>query len=173
VEGGADLPSVGTPVHGALDWPRRYALMRHHTAVHVLGAVASRVFGEDVRFTGGQLYPDRARVDLEFREWKAEFQPVLEQAVNEELARDHPVSHATITREEFEKGPYLRTKENLLDPALTSIRLTIVGAIDAQADGGTHVRSTREVGRVRIVKVDNKGKGHRRLTIELEPKPGT
>jgi misacylated tRNA(Ala) deacylase len=159
------LPPVGTHVRVHLDWERRYGLMRHHTAAHLFAA-AMKPFG--AKFTGGQLYPDRGRFDAHFEQWDPEIPKRLEAAVNAELAKGYEVRNYSVTREEFEKGDLLRTAENLLDPAITEIRITDIVGLDAQADGGTHVRHTREVGRVVVGKADNKGKGHRRISFQCE-----
>lgn len=172
------LPPVGAAVRVKLDWERRYGLMRHHTAAHVFAAVMYPAF--KAKFTGGQLYPDRARFDAHFEQWDPAIPKRLEAAVNELVAKEFEVRNYYVTREEFEKGDLLRTAENLLDPAITRIRITDIvgpdasadpslrpgwpGRLDAQADGGTHVRHTREIGRVVVEKADNKGKGHRRIS---------
>lgn len=166
----AAAPPEGTVVEIEVDWARRHPLMRHHTAAHVLSAVASAKYG--ATFTGGQLYPEKARFDAELKEWRPEMTKEIEVAVNEVLAKDLPVSHATIPREEYEKGGYSRLRDVAVDPAIREVRLTIIGdpasPFDKQADGGTHVRSTREVGRIVVDKAENKGKGHRRIAFHVE-----
>lgn len=160
------VPAAGTAVVVEVDWPRRHGLMRHHTAAHVIAAILIRM---GASFTGGQLYPDRARIDVEFPTWKPEMKDEIQTAVNAEITKDYPVKNYEISREDFERrGDLLRTKENLVDPSLKLVRITDIVGLDAQADGGTHVRSTKEVGRFVIDKVDNKGKGHRRLSFHLE-----
>lgn len=156
------VPAVGATVHVRLDWERRYGLMRHHTAAHVFAAAMHQTF--KAKFTGGQLYSDRARFDAHFEAWDPGIPKQLEVAVNELIAKGFEVKNYTISREEFEKGDLLRTAENLLDPAIAEIRITDIVGLDAQADGGTHVRHTREIGRVVVGKADNKGKGHRRIS---------
>jgi len=160
------LPPVGAQVHVRLDWERRYGLMRHHTAAHVFAAAMHRTF--KAKFTGGQLYPDRARFDAHFDAWDLSIPKQLEAAVNEEISKGYEVRNYTVSRAEFEKGDLLRTAENLLDPAITDVRITDIVGLDAQADGGTHVRHTREAGRVVVDKADNKGKGHRRISYHCE-----
>lgn len=159
-------PAVGTRVSVAVDWPRRYGLMRHHTAAHLIAAVVYRDF--KAKFTGGQLYPDRARLDVHFDAWDPELPQRIAAVANAEAAKGYEVKNYEISREEFEKGDLLRTAENLVDPHLTSIRMTDIVGLDVQADGGTHVRNTREVGRIVMGKAENKGKGHRRLSFTLE-----
>jgi misacylated tRNA(Ala) deacylase len=156
------LPPVGARVRVEVDWPRRYGLMRHHTAAHVVAAVIHRDF--KAKFTGGQLYPDRARLDVHFDAWEPDLPQRIEAVVNGEIAKGYDVRNREISRAEFEKGDLLRTATNLVDPNLATIRLTDIVGLDVQADGGTHVRNTREVGRVEMGKAENKGKGHRRLS---------
>lgn len=160
------VPPVGSPVRVVLDWERRYGLMRHHTAAHLVAAVVYRDF--KAKFTGGQLYPDRARLDIHFDAWDPELPKRVEAAANAEAQKGYPVRNREISREEFEKGDLLRTAENLVDPSLRTIRLTDIVGLDVQADGGTHVRDTREVGRIVMGKAENKGKGHRRLSYHCE-----
>lgn len=161
------LPRAGDEVVVELDWPRRYGLMRNHTAAHVLCGVLYQRFASTS--TGNQLYPDKGRADFEFKEWRPEMKGEIEAACNEVLARDLKVEHAWIPREEFERGGLLRTKEDLVDPTLKEVRLTDIVGFDRQADGGTHVRSLAEVGRMVFGKVENKGKGIRRLEWTLTP----
>lgn len=161
-----DIPPVGARVRVVLDWERRYGLMRHHTAAHVFAAVLHNEY--KAKFTGGQLYPDRARFDAHFETWDPEIPKRLETAVNAALAVGHEVRNHTVGRAEFEKGDLLRTAENLLDPAIMEIRITDIVGLDAQADGGTHVKHTREVGRIVVGKADNKGKGHRRISFHCD-----
>lgn len=161
------VPALGDEVEVEVDWARRYGLMRNHTAAHVLCGVLHQRFGS--YSTGNQLYPDKGRADFEFKEWRPEMKAEIEAAANEVLAKDLKVEHRWIPRGEFERGGLLRTKEDLVDPTLTEVRLTDIVGFDCQADGGTHVRSLSEVGRLRFGKVENKGKGIRRLEWTLEP----
>ncbi|HWH08922.1 MAG TPA: alanyl-tRNA editing protein [Candidatus Thermoplasmatota archaeon] len=163
------VPGPGTRVRVEVDWDRRYGLMRHHTAAHLVAAVVYRDF--KAKFTGGQLYPDRARLDVHFDGWDAAWVKRIEAAVNAEVEAGREVRNYEVSREEFEKGDLLRTAENLVDPAVERVRITDIVGLDAQADGGTHVRNTREVGRVVMEKADNKGKGHRRLSYRCAPAP--
>ena len=160
------VPGPGARVRVVLDWERRYGLMRHHTAAHLVAAVVYRDF--KAKFTGGQLHPDRARLDVHFDGWDPEWVKRIEATVNAEAQKGYEVRNHEISREEFEKGDLLRTAENLLDPRIERVRLTDIVGLDVQADGGTHVRDTREVGRVVMGKADNKGKGHRRLSYHCE-----
>ncbi|HEX2022419.1 MAG TPA: alanyl-tRNA editing protein [Candidatus Thermoplasmatota archaeon] len=162
-----EAPASGTRVQVEVDWPRRHGLMRHHTAAHLIAAVLQRDF-RGAKFTGGQLYPDRARIDVHFDAWDPEIPKRVGEAANAEAQKGYAVKNYEITREEFAKGDWLRTAENLLDPAIERVRITDIVGLDAQADGGTHVRDTREVGRIVMEKADNKGKGHRRLSFRCE-----
>jgi misacylated tRNA(Ala) deacylase len=160
-------PAPGTAVHGEVDWQRRYALMRHHTALHSMSGVIFQLFGSTV--TGGQMYTDRARMDFEMPDLSAERLQTIEARTNELLAEGHPVSVRFLPREEaFQIPDLIRTRVNLLPEGINTIRVINIEGIDQQADGGTHVGNTREVGRVRIVRSENKGKGNKRLEIVLE-----
>ena len=161
------LPSVGTRVHGAIDWERRYALMRHHTALHSMSGVIYQLYGATV--TGGQMYPDHARMDFLLPDLSSERLQAIEQRTNELLVEGHPVSVRFLPRDEaFAIPDLIRTRVNLLPEGIDTIRVVNIEGIDQQADGGTHVSNTREVGRVRIVGSENKGKGNKRLEIVLE-----
>jgi misacylated tRNA(Ala) deacylase len=162
-----DSPRDGLRVHGEIDWPRRYALMRHHTALHSMSGVIFQLYGATV--TGGQMYPDRARMDFLLPDLSQERLRHIEARTNELLAEGHPVSIRFLSRDEASQIPDLiRTRINLLPEGITEIRVVDIEGIDQQADGGTHVANTREVGRVRIAGSENKGKGNKRLEIVLE-----
>jgi misacylated tRNA(Ala) deacylase len=160
-------PPVGTTVHGEVDWERRYALMRHHTALHSMSGVIYQLYGATV--TGGQMYPDRARMDFLLPDLSQERLQRIEERTNELLAEGHPVSIRFLSRQEaFAIPDLIRTRVNLLPEGIEQIRVVDIEGIDQQADGGTHVANTREVGRVRIARSENKGKGNKRLEIVLE-----
>ena len=160
-------PRPGTSVHGEVDWERRYALMRHHTALHSMSGVIFQLFGSTV--TGGQMYTDRARMDFEMPDLSAERLRTIEARTNELLAEGHAVSVRFLPRKEaFQIPDLIRTRVNLLPEGIETIRVINIEGIDQQADGGTHVANTREVGRVRIARSENKGKGNKRLEIVLE-----
>jgi misacylated tRNA(Ala) deacylase len=162
-----DTPAVGTPVHGEIDWDRRYALMRHHTALHSMSGVIYQLFGATV--TGGQMYPDRARMDFQLPDLSHERLQQIEERTNQLLAEGHPVSIRFLPREEaFQIPDLIRTRVNLLPDGIDVIRVVNIEGVDQQADGGTHVANTLEVGRVRIAGSENKGKGNKRLEIVLE-----
>jgi misacylated tRNA(Ala) deacylase len=165
-----DQPSVGTRVHGEIDWERRYALMRHHTALHSMSGVIYQLYGSTV--TGGQMYPDRARMDFEMPDLSADRLQAIETRTNELLAEGRPVSVRILPRAEaFQIPDLIRTRVNLLPEGIEQIRVINIEGIDQQADGGTHVSNTREVGRVRIARSENKGKGNKRVEIVLEGPP--
>jgi misacylated tRNA(Ala) deacylase len=162
-----EVPTRGTRVHGEIDWDRRYALMRHHTALHAMSGVIYQLYGATV--TGGQMYPDRARMDFLLPDLSADRLASIEERTNALLAEGHPVSIRVLPRAEALEIPDLiRTKVSLIPEAIPEIRVVNIEGIDQQADGGTHVANTREVGRVRIAGSENKGKGNKRLQIVLE-----
>jgi misacylated tRNA(Ala) deacylase len=166
LEGGA--PPVGTRVHGAIDWDRRYALMRHHTALHSMSGVIYQLYGATV--TGGQMYPDRARMDFEMPDLSHERLRAIEERTNTLLEEGHPVSVRFLPRARaFAIPDLIRTRVNLIPEGIEEIRVVNIEGIDQQADGGTHVNNTREVGRVQIARSENKGKGNKRIEIVLEP----
>ncbi len=161
------LPEPGTPVHGELDWARRYALMRTHSALHILCGVVFRDYGALV--TGGDMDPLKGRMDFEFENLSKELVSVIEEAVNREVAAARDVRVRILPREEaFQIPDLIRTKINLLPPEISEIRTVELAGLDLQADGGTHVANTREVGKVRVVDYKSKGKINKRIYIELE-----
>ena len=164
---GADLPAVGTSVEGQIDWARRYRLMRTHTAMHVLCGVVFRDFGAQV--TGGDMEPLKGRMDFEFESMSKELVGVIEAAVNVEVEAGHPVRVQILPRETaFQIPDLIRTKINLLPPGIAEVRTVELVGLDLQADGGTHVRNTAEVGRVRVVDYKSKGKINKRIYVELD-----
>jgi misacylated tRNA(Ala) deacylase len=160
-------PPVGTTVAGLLDWERRYALMRTHTAMHVLCGVVWRDYGALV--TGGQMEPLRGRMDFEFEHMRQELVREIEKKINAEVAAARPVHVRILPREEaFQIPDLIRTKINLLPPHITQVRVVEIAGLDMQADGGTHVANTAEVGPLRIVDYMSKGRINKRLVVELE-----
>jgi misacylated tRNA(Ala) deacylase len=160
-------PAAGAAVDGLVDWGRRYALMRTHTALHMLAGVIGRDHGALV--TGGNLDLLKARMDFELPSMSADFAEAVEAAVNREVEADRPVHVAFLSPEEFLSRPELiRTKSNLVPPGLEVVRVIDIEGLDRQADGGTHVAHTAEVGRVRVVGHESKGKGNKRLRIALD-----
>lgn len=164
VEG--DLPKVGARVTAELDWERRHLLMRTHTALHALSGVVFRDYGAKV--TGGNMEPGVARMDFELESMSAEFGREVQEKLNAELSRDLPVHVGFLPRAEaLADTDLIRTKVNLIPEHVDPIRVVDIEGLDRQADGGTHVRSTAEVGRVRVAKTESKGKGFKRMRIEL------
>ncbi|MEJ5240165.1 MAG: alanyl-tRNA editing protein [Anaerolineales bacterium] len=167
--GESPLPEIGTTVHGILDWERRYALMRTHTALHILCGVVFRDYGALV--TGGNMDPLQGRMDFEFESLRGELVAEIEAKVNAEVAAARPVRVRILSREEaFQIPDLIRTKINLLPEGIHQVRTVEIVGLDLQADGGTHVANTSEVGRVRVVDYKSKGKINKRIYIELEPK---
>lgn len=162
-----DLPAVGTLLQGQLDWERRYALMRTHTALHILCGVVFRDYGAQV--TGGNMDPLQGRMDFEFETMRQELVVAIEEAINAEVAAKRPVLVRILPREEAFKIPDLiRTKINLLPEGITEVRTVELVGLDLQADGGTHVANTEEVGRIRVTDYKSKGKINKRIYLELE-----
>ena len=156
----------GTGVEGHIDWDRRYRTMRTHTALHALSGVVWRDFGAKV--TGGNMEPGIARMDFELDSMSVEFGREVERILNQELVRGYPAEVLFLAREEALADPDLiRTKVNLIPDYVDEIRVIDIVGLDRQADGGTHVRSTLEVGLVRVVKTESKGKANKRMRIEL------
>jgi misacylated tRNA(Ala) deacylase len=160
------LPAVGDTVRGTIDWERRHRLMRTHTALHVLCGV---IWNEwRVPVTGGNMEPLSARMDFEFDPLPEGFAARVEDLVNAELAADRPIQVEFLPRGvALEDADLIRTKVNLIPESVAEIRVVDIVGLDKQADGGTHVRSTGEVGRIRVVKTENKGKGFKRVRLEV------
>jgi misacylated tRNA(Ala) deacylase len=162
-----DVPPAGTLIRGVLDWRRRYQLMRTHTALHVLCGVVWRDYGASV--TGGNMDPLKGRMDFEFETMHKELVTEIEANVNDEIEKGHSVHVAILPREEaFEIPDLIRTKINLLPPQIQQVRTVEIEGLDLQADGGTHVANTREIGRVRVVDYKSKGAINKRSYIELD-----
>ena len=161
-----DPPAPGSVVTAEIDWDRRHTLMRTHTALHALSAVVFRDY--DAKVTGGNMEPGVARMDFELESIDAEFGREVEEKLNAELAADRPVLVSFLLRARALADPDLiRTKVNLIPESVDPIRVIEIDGLDKQADGGTHVRSTAEVGHVRVAKTENKGKAFKRMRIEL------
>ena len=167
-----DAPPPGTGITAEIDWDRRHTLMRTHTALHALSGIVFRDHGAKV--TGGNMEPGAARMDFELETIGAEFGREVEEKLNAALAEDHPVHVSFVPRAEaLIDADLIRTKVNLIPGSVDPIRVIDIEGLDKQADGGTHVRSTAEVGRVRVTKTENKGKAFKRMRIELvEPDAG-
>jgi misacylated tRNA(Ala) deacylase len=163
-----NLPPVDTKVIGQIDWERRYQLMRVHTALHILCGVVWRDYGAQV--TGGNMEPLKGRMDFEFETVRAELVKEIEEKVNIEVEKGHEVKVRILPREEaFQIPDLIRTKINLLPESLKQIRTVEIVGLDLQADGGTHVKNTREVGRIHIVGYKSKGRINKRIQIALDP----
>jgi misacylated tRNA(Ala) deacylase len=160
------VPSVGEEVEGAIDWDRRHALMRTHTALHVLCGVIWNEWGKAV--TGGNMEPLSARMDFEFDPLPEAFGQTVEDLVNKELAAARPIEVSFLPRDvAVEDEDLIRTKVNMIPESVREIRVVDIVGLDKQADGGTHVRTSDEVGRIRVVKTESKGKGNKRIRLEV------
>jgi misacylated tRNA(Ala) deacylase len=163
---GREAPAAGTEVECELDWARRYALMRTHTALHVLCAVVWRDYGAKV--TGANMEPLRGRMDFEFEHLTGDLVREIEARVNEEVAAARPTRVDFLPREQADRDPDLiRNKVSLLPPSIQVVRVVGIEGLDLQADGGTHVANTREVGEVAIPSYKSKGRINKRLEITL------
>ena len=164
---GDDFPQQGAAVRGEIDWERRYQLMRTHTALHILCGVVWRDYGALV--TGGDMKPLTARMDFELESMSADFAREIEERINKEVEAARPVAILTLPREEaFQIPDLIRTKINLLPASITEVRTVDITGLDLQADGGTHVANTSEVGRIRVVGRESKGRINKRLRIAVD-----
>jgi misacylated tRNA(Ala) deacylase len=160
------LPPPGTPVHGAVEDSRRTALMRTHSGLHVLCGVVFRDFGSLV--TGGNMEPYAARMDFDLPEVPPGFKETVESACNKEIAAGRRIDARVLPRAEaFALPDIIRTATNLVPPDVSQVRIIDIVGLDQQADGGTHVATTSQIGRIEVVKIENKGKGFRRLRIRI------
>lgn len=163
---GDPLPGVGTIVRGRVDDGRRFSLMRTHSALHLLSGVVFRDFGALV--TGGNMEPLSARLDFNLGEVPTGFKEDLERLCNEEILKNRGIQVSYLPRAEaFQIPDIIRTATNLLPPELEIVRIVDIVGLDTQADGGTHVASTAQIGELSVAKVENKGKGFRRVRITL------
>jgi len=163
---GEGLPAVGDVLHGTIDWERRYALMRTHTAMHILCGVVWRDYGASV--TGGNMDPGKSRMDFEFEHMSRELISEIEASCNAEIAAARDVRAQILPREEaFQIPDLIRTKINLLPAGIQEVRTIELVGLDLQADGGTHVHNTREVEGMKVVNYKSKGKINKRIYIEL------
>ena len=166
LEPGDDPPGVGDLVRVDLEWARRLALMRTHTALHTLCGVVWRDYGAQV--TGGNMEPGSGRMDFEFERMSGDLVDAIEAAVNVELAAERDVKVNVLPRDEaFAIPDLIRTKINLLPEGIEEIRTIEIVGLDLQADGGTHVANTREVGGIRVLGYESKGRINKRIRIEL------
>jgi misacylated tRNA(Ala) deacylase len=166
IELGDALPGMGTGVTAELDWNRRHALMRTHSALHVLCGVVWRDHQASV--TGGNMDPLSGRMDFEFETMSGELVDEIERRVNEEIDADREIRVAILPREEaFAIPDLIRTKINLLPESISEVRTIEIVGLDLQADGGTHVARTSEIGRVRVTGYESKGRINKRIRIEV------
>jgi misacylated tRNA(Ala) deacylase len=166
IDGDLPLPVIGTPVLGHIDWERRYQLMRTHTAMHILCGVIFRDYGAAV--TGGDMDPLKGRMDFEFETMHKDLVLEIEAAVNLEITNARPIRVSILPRERaFQIADLVRTKINLLPEGIQEVRVVEIEGLDLQADGGTHVKNTAEVGQIRIVDYKSKGKINKRIYLEL------
>ena len=166
LEAGVEPPRVGDRLRVDLDWARRYALMRTHTALHALCGVVWRDYGALV--TGGNMEPGSGRMDFEFERMSGELVDEIEATVNAELARSREVRVNVLPRDEaFAIPDLIRTRINLLPPGIEEIRTIEIVGLDLQADGGTHVANTSEVGGIRVTGYESKGRINKRIRIAL------
>lgn len=166
--GGNDsLPAVGSASRGTLDWEWRYKLMRTHTAMHVLCGTVFRDYGALV--TGGDMEPLKGRMDFEFATMRGELVREIEVAVNREVAEAREIRVKILPREEaFQIPDLIRTKINLLPEGIAQVRTVEIVGLDLQADGGTHVHNTNEIGNIRVADYKSKGAINKRIYIEIE-----
>ncbi len=162
-----ELPPIGASVKGVLDWDRRYRLMRTHTAMHILCGVVWRDYGASV--TGGNMEPLSGRMDFEFERLQKESVSEIEARINAEVSASRDIRVQILPREDaFNIPDLIRTKINLLPEGISEVRTVEIVGLDLQADGGTHVANTREVGRIRITDYKSKGGINKRIYVELE-----
>lgn len=167
IEAGQPLPEIDLAIQGTIDWDRRYQLMRTHTAMHILCGVIFRDYGASV--TGGDMDPLAGRMDFEFETMQKELVQTIETAINLEVTRARPVRVDILPREiAFQIPDLIRTKINLLPEGIQKVRVVEIEGLDLQADGGTHVKNTAEVGRIRVVDYKSKGKINKRIYVVLE-----
>ena len=167
VEGGFPLLEIGAIVQGEIDWERRYQLMRTHTAMHILCGVIFRDYGALV--TGGDMDPLAGRMDFEFETMHKELVTKIELSINREVTKALPVEVKILAREKaFQIPDLIRTKINLLPEGIQQVRVVEIVGLDLQADGGTHVHNTSEVGNIRVVDYKSKGKINKRIYLELD-----
>ena len=166
--GGSDpLPTINSAANGTLDWVRRYQLMRTHTALHILCGTVFRDYGAKV--TGGDMDPLKGRMDFEFENMHGELVHAIETATNHEVQQGREIKVKILPRDEaFQIPDLIRTKINLLPPDIKQIRTVEIVGLDLQADGGTHVKNTSEVGTIKVVDYKSKGAINKRVYIDVQ-----
>tara|TARA_B100000029_G_C17584300_1_gene960670 strand:+ start:2243 stop:2935 length:693 start_codon:yes stop_codon:yes gene_type:complete len=163
VEG--ELPEVGESVEGTIDWTRRYAHMKMHTAQHVVSAVVDNLHG--ARTVGNQIGNNKSRIDFDPLHLNDSEISELEAEISNEMKKDHQITITEAEREDLEENPLVRVNMNLLPPSVKTLRVITIGNLDICPCAGTHVKSTKEIGEVRFKNRENKGKGKQRLSYEL------
>ncbi len=164
---GAEIPETGSQVSGRINWERRYKLMRTHTALHLLCGVIWRDYQAAV--TGGNMDTDEGRLDFELKDFSNELAQEIVTRVNQEIAADRSIQVNILPRDEaFQIPDLIRTKINLLPEGIMEVRIVNIIGLDLQADGGTHVAHTSEVGAVKLLKTRSKGASNKRIIIGLE-----
>jgi len=158
---------VGDTIHGIIDWSRRHRIMRLHTACHIISGVVYQQFN-NAKFTGSQIYEDKARMDFDIEKFDEEVARIVETETNEIIDLDLPVTARMLDWEDVQKDKDLFRVQHELYSKYDKPRIVVIGDFDKQLDGGTHVKSTKEVGRIKIVKRENKGRHNKRITIIAE-----
>jgi len=162
-----DKPEINSEVLSIIDWNKRYKLMRTHTALHILCGVIWRDYSSSV--TGGDMKPLSGRMDFELDEMSVDFSKEVEEKINAEVSKKRDIKVYQLPREEaFQIPDLIRTKINLLPEGIKFVRIVDINGLDLQADGGTHVNNTSEVGYIKMTGHESKGKSNKRLRIEVE-----
>jgi misacylated tRNA(Ala) deacylase len=162
----APLPKQNSSIVGEIDWDRRFQIMRTHTALHILCGVVFRDYGASV--TGGDMKPLSGRMDFEFQTMHKELVEKIEESVNVEVEKARDIKVAILPRDEaFQIPDLIRTKINLLPEGIQEVRIVEIVGLDLQADGGTHVKNTQEVGTIQVIDYKSKGKINKRIYIAL------
>jgi misacylated tRNA(Ala) deacylase len=166
IDGNFSLLRAGISIHGQINWDHRYKVMRTHTAMHILCGVIFRDYGASV--TGGNMEPLKGRMDFEFETMKRELVDEINMSINKEVQNARPITTRILPREEaFLIPDLIRTKINLLPAGIQEVRVVEIEGLDLQADGGTHVANTSEVGQIEVVDYKSKGKINKRIYVEL------
>ncbi|WP_393971266.1 alanyl-tRNA editing protein [Oxyplasma meridianum] len=160
----------GDKFHGVIDWDRRYAHMRHHSAIHVLDGIVSSGFSQEGMLTGGQIYEDRARIDLDLNNFSRELVEDIIEKSNKFIREGHRIYQREVPREEaLQMANLARTEPGRrLIENLDVVRIIVIDGLDEQADGGTHVSDSREIGKIVLKKIESKGKRNKRVEFSLE-----
>ncbi len=159
----------GTKVYGEIDWERRYSHMRHHSAIHVIDGILAARHGSEALLTGGQIYQDHARIDINMEDFSREFVESLLKECNTFMLEGHSIYQREITRDEALSIPNLSRTEpgRELIRSLETVRIIVIEGLDEQADGGTHVNNTKEIGSISLTGIQSKGKRNKRIEFRL------